>query len=759
MSSDFPSTALSTPELPPDLIARLNGELRGEAVLAWAEFDLDESNRLARSFAVLTAEDLFVIDGTVVAYAIEQISEAKIVEGLGMDRLIVRTPDRLGEMRYSRRCRRDIVNLHRKLARLLPNEQGKRDDRPAWLDRVESQAEQQERCPKCGDFIPAHADRICPRCAQSRAILWRLMDIAKPYRGAIFFSLGLTLFHSLIASSEPLVRKYLIDKGIVPVLKMSNAERLHSLWFWGAVTVGVIFLSEAIGGWRMGLLSNIGTRVTADLRHKVYEHMHSLSLRFFNKRRTGSLITRVTADTDRIWDFIAFGSINLVRDFAMILVMMTIMFWQNWLLAVIALAPLPFIAVATYLRGKKMHKLFGRMWNYWSRVSAVVGDALGGVKVVKAFAGEGREIVRFDRRNDAFTEKELEVNTIWWQLQPTVSGAMRLGGLSVFIFGGYLIIKHPEDPRNTIGTLLMFAQYVNQFYGPINEIASSSRMVTRAASSAQRVFEVLDTQPEVYGKSNAVKKTQMLGRVEFRNVGFSYEGQQPALRDVSLTIEPGQMIGLCGHSGAGKSTFVNLLCRFYDVTEGQILIDGVDVRDYDLQWLRQQVGVVLQEPYLFHGTIADNIRYGRPDASDAEVIAAAKAANAHDFIVGVPDGYDTMVGERGQSLSGGERQRVSIARAILHNPKILVLDEATSSLDTETERQIQEAMDRLVTGRTTIAIAHRLSTLTAADKLVVLDKGRIAEEGTHEELFSRPDGIYAKLYQTQMEMNARIAVR
>jgi ATP-binding cassette subfamily B protein len=219
------------------------------------------------------------------------------------------------------------------------------------------------------------------------------------------------------------------------------------------------------------------------------------------------------------------------------------------------------------------------------------------------------------------------------------------------------------------------------------------------------------------------------------------------------------MIGLCGHSGAGKSTFVNLLCRFYEVTDGQILIDGVDIRDYDLQWLRQQVGVVLQEPYLFHGTIAENIRYGRPDATDAEVIAAARAANAHDFVVGNADGYDTMVGERGQSLSGGERQRISIARAILHNPKILILDEATSSLDTETERQIQEALDRLVTGRTTIAIAHRLSTLQAADRLVVLDKGKIVEEGTHEELAEKADGVYAKLYKTQLEMNDRIAIK
>jgi ATP-binding cassette subfamily B protein len=242
--------------------------------------------------------------------------------------------------------------------------------------------------------------------------------------------------------------------------------------------------------------------------------------------------------------------------------------------------------------------------------------------------------------------------------------------------------------------------------------------------------------------------------VEFRQVSFSYEGAQPALREISLAVEPGEMIGLCGPSGAGKSTFVNLICRFYDATDGQILVDGIDIRDYDVKFLRRQIGLVLQEPYLFHGTIADNIRYGNPEASDAEVMRAARAANAHDFVVGFPDGYDTMVGERGQSLSGGERQRISIARAILHNPRILILDEATSSVDSETEKQIQQALDRLVEGRTTFAIAHRLSTLTAADRLVVLEKGKVVEQGVHSELVDIEGGVYAKLHQTQVEMSS-----
>lgn len=320
-----------------------------------------------------------------------------------------------------------------------------------------------------------------------------------------------------------------------------------------------------------------------------------------------------------------------------------------------------------------------------------------------------------------------------------------------------MLITDPEN--NSIGLLVTFTAFLQQFYQPIMELANSNRMVTRAATSAQRIFEVLDTPPEIYSAASALTKEKLQGKVEFRQVSFSYEGAQPALREVSMLVRPGEMVGLCGPSGAGKSTFVNLICRFYDATDGQILIDDVDIRDYDVRWLRRQIGMVLQEPYLFHGTIADNIRYGDPDADPMQIIAAAKAANAHDFIVGFPDGYDTLVGERGQSLSGGERQRISIARAILHNPRILILDEATSSVDTETEKQIQQALDRLVEGRTTFAIAHRLSTLQAADRLVVLEKGKIVEEGLHADLVEKENGVYAKLHKTQVEMNAQVAIR
>jgi len=777
-NTSLPVPAEGEAGMPQDLKARFNGQLNGQSVVAWSEFDLDEQNKYAKQFVVLTETQVLIVgegagdNGKPPAKSVEisSVEEAKTIEGMGVDRLSLIAGNKvLAEMRYSKRHRRGMTKLQRKLERRLPNKKEGKDVPPDWLEVVEREAELKEHCPKCGQLIPAYAEGVCPNCLQQRKILWRLLDVAKPYRKQIWFALFLTLIFSGMTVLPPIFVKQLIDTAVEPkifdsvtgkmqILELPNAERTHRLMMWSAGLVAVIVLSEWIGGWRMRMLARMGTNVTRDLRHQVYAHLHELSLRYFAKRRTGSLITRVTNDTDRLWDFIVFGSVNLIRDITMIFGIAIVMFWMNWRLAFLALLPLPILAVLTYYRGMKMQRMFHRLWGYWSRMSGVVGDALPGVRVVKAFANEQKEVNRFNKRSDEYTEKEQEIHVVWTQLQPIVSGLMQLGTVLIWMVGGYFVITQP-GPGATVGTLMAFTAFVARFYGPIMELANSNRMITRAATSAQRVFEVLDTPPDIYSKPDALKPVTTAGRVEFKQVAFSYEGTQPALRDVSVVFEPGQMVGLCGPSGAGKSTFVNLISRFYDPIDGQILLDGHDLREYDVKWLRRQIGMVLQEPYLFHGTITDNIRYGNTDATNAQIVAAAKAANAHDFVVGFPDGYDTMVGERGQSLSGGERQRISIARAILHNPRILILDEATSSVDTETEKQIQQALDRLVEGRTTIAIAHRLSTLQAAHRLVVLEKGKIAEEGRHEELVDKEGGVYAKLHKTQAEMNAQVAIR
>ncbi len=748
----------SETELPAKLRAMVDGQLNGQSVVAWAQFDLDDENRYAEQFAVLTERKLIVLGRRPMTLELADIAEAKIVEGLGVDRLNLIVDGKLAaQLRYSRRFRREMTRLHRKLERRLP---GGDLEKPDWLEAAEREAQEREHCPKCGQLIPAYAEGVCPQCLATRKILWRLLDVAKPYRWRVRMALLLTMVWSALVAAPTILQQRLIDQAIVPTAQWAApaSVRMERLVIWTSLLIVTIVVSEICGGARLRILAMLGARLTADLRNLVYQHLHELSLRYFSKRRTGSLITRVTNDTDRLWDFIVFGSVDLVRDVAMIFFFAAAMFWMNWRLALVALLPLPPLAILTYRRGMKMQSMFGRLWTYWSRLTAVVGDALPGVKVVKAFANEEREVRRFADRSEEFREKESEIHRVWTTLSPMVSGIMRLGGLLVWIVGGWIIIRNWSEGI-TLGVLVAFTSFVWQFYQPIMELANSNRMVTRAATSARRIFEVLDTPPEIYSKPQAIVKETLEGNVEFRHVAFSYEGAQPALRDVSLAVQSGQMIGLCGPSGAGKSTFVNLMCRFYDVTDGQILIDGVDIRDYDVHWLRKQIGIVLQEPYLFHGTVAENIRYGNAEADDQQVIRAAKAANAHDFIVGFADGYDTMVGERGQSLSGGERQRISIARAILHSPRILILDEATSSVDSETEKEIQQALDRLVQGRTTFAIAHRLSTLTAADRLIVLDKGKVVEQGVHSELVSKEGGVYAKLHQTQMEMAMLVAIR
>ncbi|HEY7086956.1 MAG TPA: ABC transporter transmembrane domain-containing protein, partial [Tepidisphaeraceae bacterium] len=456
MSTDRPEP--SSPDattLPPSVRDRLNGELDGRTIVAWAEFDLDSSNQYCRQYVVLTDEALIVIGDGIERKIIPltQIEEAKISEGLGVDRLRVVSAGKLAvELHYSRRQRRDMTRLHRKLGRRIPSKDGKpADATPEWLETVERATEQKEHCPKCGELIPSWAEGVCPRCLQKRKILWRLLDVAGPYRGRITLALGATLALAAMIAIPPYINRHLIDEGILK-------GNIRSLLIWSALLAGSIVLMELLGGLRLYALATVGTNVARDLRHKVYAHMHDLSLRYFAKRRTGSLITRVTNDTDRLWDFIVFGSVDLLRNVLMIIFIACFMVAINWRLALVALLPMPILGIVTYVRAMTMQRLFGRLWTYWSRMGAVVGDAIPGVRVVKAFANEQREIHRFDRRSDEYTVKEQEIHKIWTQLQPFVSGTMRLGGALVWFIGGYMVIKNPGNPRYTLGTLIMFTQ-------------------------------------------------------------------------------------------------------------------------------------------------------------------------------------------------------------------------------------------------------------------------------------------------------------
>ncbi len=733
--------------LPKEQAERIRSEAAPETIEVAARFDLDDRGQYAEGHLVLTEKRLGVFRLREGAWsgewrALSDVNSAIIVEGLGMSVLRLIANDAvLAEYRFTLRHAREVAKLHRQMERHLVGKAA--TEAPAEGPKAD---EKKVRCEKCDRVIPPWSE-VCPHCTSRRKVLSRLLDYVKPYRARATVGFVLAVLVTAAGLVRPWLTKPMLDDGLVK-------KNYHLLFIYIMVMAGLLLFNAIAGAWRERLMAVLGASIARDLRDRAYEHLHKLSLSFFSKKPTGSLVTRVTSDTDRIWDFVAWTAIDAVVSVLTIVGIGVALFLMNWRLAVIVLLPVPIMFLLTTVFHKKLHRGHERLFHRWSLLTAVVADALPGVRVIKAFSQERNEVHRFTSKSGDYYDNEVEMIGIWTLYGPMMELCTQVGSLLVWIVGGYWTVKG----EMSIGTLMAYTGYMWMFYGPIHGIAHTDRMLNRAAASVQRIFEILDTAPVIYSKAGALPIRKIQGRIELRNVSFSYDGIRKVLRNIDLTIQPGEMVGLAGPSGGGKTTMVNVICRFYDVLEGQILIDGVDIRDYDVEQLRRCTGVVLQEPFLFYGTVARNIAYGNPEATLDDIIAAAKAANAHDFIVGFPDGYDTMVGERGQTLSGGERQRISIARAILHDPAILILDEATSSVDTETERLIQEALDRLTARRTTIAIAHRLSTLRRTTRLVILDKGVIVEQGPHEELSNKEDGVYAKLLKTQVAMQSVIAI-
>ena len=737
--------------LPRELRTRIEHLFGGLPVQLYALADLDASLRLARTWVALGPRHVAVARqpesaGRTQVTLIERSRIRELRETPGLSCRVLTVLGEPGEpalavWRYTHRQQRAFESLRSVLEEAL---EGRAVETP--------------------DADDAYAANLAGPIAEAQAlvagnrigVLWRLLAYLRPYRTQLAIGFAAAVAITGFALVPPWLTGYLIDEVVQPVQdgRLTVQEGATVAWL-GVLALAVVYaLRQGCAFLRLRLMAVLGELVARDLRTELYEHLQRLSLSFYGRKKTGSLITRVAADTDRLWEFLALGVVDVSLAAVMLLGLATVLISLDWRLGLVMTLPLPVLCAVILRHGRHMNTLFLRAWRKWSHVTDVLADTIPGMRVVKAFHQEGREQRRFGSRNYAATDEFNRLHQVWTGFWPLLMLSVHAMTVAVWAFALPRLLGSTEvlGPPLTAGTFVSFVLYTTMFVHPIEIIGQMTRIMNRATSSAHRVFEVLDTEPQVVDAPEPRRLTPVRGHVAFEHVSFAYDGVRPVLRGVSFEVEPGEMIGLVGASGGGKTTIVNLIARFYDPSSGRVSVDGFDLRELDSGHYRQQIGMVLQDPFLFHGTILENVRYGRPEASLDDVVTAARAANAHDFICELEHGYDSVVGERGQTLSGGERQRISIARAVLNDPRILILDEATSSVDTETERNIQEALERLTAGRTVFAIAHRLSTLARATRLLVIEDGRIVEQGTHAELLERKGGRYRRLYSLQREL-------
>jgi len=592
-------------------------------------------------------------------------------------------------------------------------------------------------CPKCGRTL-LRPGAPCMNCQSKNKLFRKLGRYVLPHKWLLIFCLVLSAITTAVSLVPPYMTKTLVDD----VLPNRSVRGLLSCVL---VLLGTHIIHYGVGVIRSYYLKICGDRIVMDLRNDVYKKAQQLPMRFYDTTSTGSIINRISGDSATIQAFMLRVTQEVLVQFFLLIGIVIIMFGMNWRLTLLSLVPVPLVVIGSRIFRKKIRPFYRRIWRRWSAVTSVLTDTIPGIRVVKAFANERKGVEKFATRNKAWLDTNARAAKIT-SLYPNVVGLMMsCGSLLIWSIGGKQVIHNPDVI--SAGLLVSFISYTSMFYGPVNFFANFNDSYQNFLNSAERLMDIIDAEPE-NDFSGGWHPEKITGKIEFRNVNFSFDRTQKTLSDINFVIEPGDIVGVVGTTGAGKSTLVNLLMRYYDHYDGEILVDDINIRDIDMTFYRSQIGYVQQEPMMFHDTVYNNIAYGCEGVGVEDVLQAADIANAHSFIARLPDGYDTVLGERGVGLSGGERQRLSIARAVLKNPSILFFDEATASVDSETEHLIQESIEQLIHGRTTVMIAHRLSTLRKANKIIVVDKGKILEMGTPEELMEK-QGKYYKLIQIQ----------
>ncbi|MBD5552285.1 MAG: ABC transporter ATP-binding protein [Lachnospiraceae bacterium] len=605
-------------------------------------------------------------------------------------------------------------------------------------ERVKS-LEYEKYCEKCGRALPGTSK--CPYCEGKADILKKFTALCGEYVGKLLLISLLMAGIAAMNLAIPMIQRDFIDGA----LSTGNGT-WTDFWVFVGLTFTLMIARILLIVYRYWNCVLLGASLSMTLRSKLYYKIQSLSLSFINNRKPGELLNRVSRDTSQIRNFMeeVFG--DMFSTLFTMIVSLVVMFMISWKMTLLSMVFVVLVFVIMKAFWHHIHTIFHKQWLKIDDLASSLQDIISGMRVVKSFGKEEREAARFQKKAQEYAEISRKNESFWSIFFPILTFLLGAGSYIAVYFGGIDVLRGDM----TMGELVQFITYCGNLFGPLSWMTQLPRMMMQMITSLNRIYDVLDEEPVITDRADS-KEFPIEGAFTFEDVSFGYHTYEPVLENISFDVKPGEMIGLVGASGAGKSTLINLIMRLYDVDQGKITIDGVDIRDIKTESLHSQIGVVLQETFLFSGSILANIRFARQDASLAEVIQAAKAANAHDFICKTPDGYNTYVGEHGYNLSGGERQRIAIARAILNDPRLLILDEATSALDTESEFLIQQALNRLVKGRTTFAIAHRLSTLRNADRLVVIDKHGVAEIGTHNELLEKK-GIYYGLVTAQLKM-------